>query len=107
MPQIFGLDWKHPAVFLNVISGMFFTVYFVVAIAILHIPPGRYPYPISIVGASLMCLGAVWLVSESDKTSVRIGYVWTAINIFVSSAHILIIISHLAGPNSSLWRMMN
>lgn len=86
---------------------MFFTVYFVVAIVILHIPPGRFPYAISIVGATLMCWLAVWLVKQSDRTSVRLGYVWTAVNIFISSLDILGVTAHFIGPSSILWRMMN
>jgi hypothetical protein len=105
--SIYGLPWRHPAVVLNAISGIFFAVYFVEAIVILHIPPGRTPFAISVAGAAFMCCCAVWGVSESDKATVRVGYLLTALNIFTSCGHILIVLSYLTGQNSRLWRMMN
>jgi hypothetical protein len=97
----------HPVVVLNAISGILFVVYFVVAIAILHIPSYRYPYVISIGGAALMCWLAVRCSSESDRASIIVSYALTTMNVFTSCGCILVVISYLTGENSGLWHMMH
>ena len=105
--MIYGLSWKHPIVILNAISGILFVGYFVTAIGILHIPSYRYPYVISIMGVALTCWLAVRCASESDKASVLVSYALTAMNVFVSCGHLLVVMSYLMGTNSSLWHMMH
>lgn len=107
MPIIFGLDWRHPAVILNAISGVLYTIYFVMAIAVLELPHPRFPYAISIMGAAVMCALAIKATAEGDKGSVIVGYSLTALNVFASCGSALIIVSYLAGPESFLWHLMN
>jgi ABC-type Fe3+-siderophore transport system permease subunit len=94
-------------VVLNALSAFLYIVYLVMAILVLELPPKRFPYAISILGAAVMCVLAVKAAGARDRGSVTVGYVLTALNIFASCGAMLTVIAYLTGPDSGLSRVMN
>lgn len=91
----------------NVVSAFVFAIYFVMAMVVLKLPPGIFPYAVSIVGAAAMCGVAIRAVSEADRGSVMIGNLLTAVNIVVSIGIFAVIVAQLNGHDSVIGRILN
>jgi hypothetical protein len=107
MQITFGLSWKHPAVILNGIAILISVCYVVVMTLVLHVPDGIHPYYKAVGGVITFAGLALWNIAEFKKSNTVMGYFLTGVNLFASFFLILIAVSHVTGPDSVLWHMLN
>jgi len=102
MSITFGLDWRHPAVILNGVA-LAFDIFYVVMTLVLHIP---HPYYRILLGCLIFAGYALACISASGKTSMVVGYLLTALNLFASCVFVLTVVAYRAGPDSLLWHLI-
>lgn len=101
------LPLRHLGVLLNALAGGLYAFYFVMAITVLHLPPGRFPYVVSILGVIVMCALGAKTTTEGDRRTINIGYLVTLVNVLGGIGSVAIIVADWAGPESALWHFMN
>lgn len=93
-----------PLPVLVVISAGIYAAYFFSAIVIFNLPSYRFPYWFSILSAIALNALAIkfWLDGAEGP-----AYGLAILNVFIGSAQLLIVVSHMVGPGTALYGFMN